>query len=63
MIDPVVESVREDLLRRSQVGIEKYGTMLDRKDLSQRQWLQHLYEELLDAANYAKRLIMDLDGE
>lgn len=59
--DPVVEAVRADLLRRSQVGVAKYGVMLDRKDLNLRDWLQHLYEELLDAANYTKRCIIELD--
>lgn len=63
MIDTVVEAVREDLLRRSQIGIAKYGVTLDRTDLNLRDWLQHTYEETLDAANYLKRTIMELDGE
>lgn len=62
-IDTVVEAVREDLLRRSQIGIAKYGVTLDRTDLNLRDWLQHTYEETLDAANYLKRTIMELDGE
>ena len=60
-IDGVVEAVRADLLRRSQVGIAKYGVTLERTDLNLRQWVQHLYEELLDAANYAKRIIIELE--
>jgi hypothetical protein len=63
MRDPVVEAVRDDLLRRSQIGIEKYGTMLDRKDLDLRAWLQHAYEETLDQANYLKRAIMEIDNQ
>lgn len=59
--DNVVEAVRADILRRSQLGIEKYGVTLDRKDLSLRDWLQHAYEETLDQANYLKRAIMELD--
>lgn len=62
-VDPVVEAVRDDLLRRSQVGIEKYGMMLDRKDLNLRAWAEHAYQESLDFANYLKRIIMELDGE
>ena len=61
-IDRVVESVRSDLLRRSRVGIAKYGVTLDRKDLSLRDWLQHAYEETLDQANYLKRAIMEVDN-
>jgi hypothetical protein len=55
--DSIVEAVRADLLRRSQFGIAKYGTTLDRTDLSLRDWLQHAYEECLDQANYLKRSI------
>lgn len=57
--DPIVESVRAKLLRRSQVGIKKYGTMLDRKDLSELDWLQHAQEEAMDLCNYLERLIQD----
>lgn len=60
--DSVVEAVRADLLRRSQFGIAKYGTTLDRTDLSLRDWLQHAYEECLDQANYLKRSIREIDG-
>lgn len=59
--DAVVEAVRADLLRRSQIGIAKYGSTLEREDLSLRDWAQHTYEEMLDAANYLKRTIMELD--
>jgi hypothetical protein len=61
-IDPVVEAVRADLLQRSQVGVQKYGVTLARTDLSLRDWLQHAYEEHLDAANYLKRAIMEIDS-
>lgn len=61
-IDTVVEAVRADLLKRSQVGIAKYGVTLDREDLSLRDWLQHAYEETLDQANYLKRAIIAMDG-
>ncbi|SEM70033.1 hypothetical protein SAMN04515666_11958 [Bosea lupini] len=61
--DGVIDAVRDDLLRRSQLGIKKYGTTLERKDLNLRDWLQHTYEEHLDAANYLKRAIMEIDSE
>ena len=59
--DHVVEAVTKDLLQRSQVGISKYKVTLARTDLSLRDWHQHLYEEILDSANYLKRIIMELD--
>lgn len=58
-IDPIVEAVREDLLKRSQLGIAKYGTTLAENNAGRQEWLQHIYEELLDAANYLKRLMKE----
>jgi len=55
IFDTVVEQVRHDLLNRSKVGIKKYGTTLDRNDLSHKEWLQLAYEEALDMALYLKR--------
>lgn len=41
------------LIARDQAGRAKYGTTLDRTDLTHEQWLQHMVEELLDGAGYA----------
>jgi hypothetical protein len=62
MKDKVVEAVRKDLLRRSKLGINKYGVTLDRKDLNLKYWLQHAYEECLDQANYLKRSIIEIEN-
>lgn len=56
MKDSIVESVRQDLLDRSEVGIKKYNTTLDREDLNAGDWITHAYEEMLDGALYLKRL-------
>lgn len=61
--DPIVEAVRADLLRRSQVGIGKYGTTLAENPIQLRDWLQHAYEEMLDGANYLKAAITKLDAQ
>ena len=46
-----------DMLRqRDAAGRAKYGTTLDRSDLTHAQWTQHLVEELLDGAGYALRM-------
>lgn len=58
--DPVVVQVRADLLRRSELGIAKYGCTLE--GLSLRQALQHAYEETLDRANYLCAAIRRLDA-
>lgn len=59
--DPITEAVRADLLRRSQVGIAKYGVTLARTDLDLRAWLEHAYQECLDQAQYLKRAIVEID--
>lgn len=61
--DPVVEQVRADLLRRSQLGIKKYGTTLADNPAELKEWLNHAYEEALDLANYLQSAIMKIDGK
>lgn len=61
MNDPIVESVRQKLHFRSQVGMNKYGTDMARKDLNTLQWLKHLQEELMDAAVYLERVMWDYE--
>ena len=61
-VDSIVAEIRELLLQRSETGIKKYGTTLDRKDLKPSEWCQHLLEELLDASGYVLRLKKDLEA-
>lgn len=53
----LLDSVIQDLQSREAKGVKEYGTTMDRGDLNERSWLQHTYEELLDAAIYVKKLI------
>jgi hypothetical protein len=55
-IDPNVEKVSELLKSRMHTGYKKYGTTTERTDINVLGWLQHLQEELLDAAVYIQRL-------
>lgn len=50
-----------DIRARQQRGIRKYGTTVAQNPLDLREWLQHQYEELLDAAVYCKRAIQELE--
>lgn len=54
--DPVIESVVDQLVSRSDVGYEKYGVTLDEDVQDVHKWLQHIQEELLDASNYIEKL-------
>jgi hypothetical protein len=57
MNSKIIDSIIEDLESREKKGLETYGTTVDRNDLTQEEWMQHLYEELLDSAVYLKKLI------
>jgi hypothetical protein len=63
MKDSIVESVIEQFKQRSNVGINKYGTTLDRKDLSTLEWMIHFREELMDGLLYLERVIKDTQKE
>ena len=54
--DKYVQAVKEKFEERSQTGIRKYNTTLEREDLSFIDWLTHLQEELMDATLYVERL-------
>lgn len=56
-------AVCSDITRRQQMGIKKYGTTVADNPLTRLQWMKHFYEELLDAAIYAKKQIMDMEKE
>ena len=50
--DKVVTMIQE----RAMTGENKYGTTMERSDLSMKEWLTHLQEELLDAAIYVQKM-------
>jgi hypothetical protein len=51
----LLQSVVDDLDARERVGKAKYGTTMDRDDLTHDEWLRHAYEEALDHALYLKK--------
>jgi len=50
-----------DIARRQQLGLQKYGTTVERNPLALREWMQHLYEEILDASVYIRRAMDEMD--
>jgi len=54
--DPVVKSVVNKFVNRSDVGFAKYGKTLRDDDSDIFTWLNHLQEELMDATLYLQRL-------
>ena len=60
--DTVVASVVRSFQERSRAGQLKYGTTLDRTDLTPLQWAQHMQEELMDAILYLERLKREIEA-
>ena len=56
MTDAITDAVVVQLRTRAEKGKSKYGTTMERDDLTLMEWLQHLQEELMDAAVYVEKL-------
>ena len=61
-MDSIVTSVIEKFKQRSEFGQAKYGTNLDRKDLSVLQWIVHAQEEHMDAILYLEKLRTEISN-
>lgn len=55
-LDSVVNGVLKQFVERANFGQLKYGTNLDRTDLSTLDWIQHAQEELMDGILYLEKL-------
>jgi len=51
------------ITQRAQVGKEKYGTTMDRKDLTKLEWLKHAQEEAMDLAVYLEKIIQEEEND
>jgi hypothetical protein len=55
-MDSIVKSVIKQFEERSIKGKKKYGTDLDRQDLSLLDWIEHAKQEHMDAILYLEKL-------
>ena len=60
MDDKIVKEVIQNFEKRSIIGYLKYGTTLERNDLTYEQWVNHLQEELMDACLYLQKIKHEL---
>jgi len=58
--DSVVKGLMNEFLERAKKGKQKYGTDLDRTDLSLLEWIQHFREEMMDGLLYICRVEQEL---
>lgn len=56
MSDKIVDSVIAQFRTRAEKGKRKYGTTMERDDLTFAEWIQHLQEELMDAVVYIEKI-------
>tara|TARA_B100001996_G_C18590863_1_gene566043 strand:- start:696 stop:971 length:276 start_codon:yes stop_codon:yes gene_type:complete len=54
--DKIINRVIEKIQERAEAGYKKYGVGLDKDDQTLDTWLNHLQEELMDAANYIEKI-------
>ena len=55
-MDSIVTSVIKQFEERSIKGKEKYGTDLDREDLTLIDWIEHAKQEHMDAILYLEKI-------
>ena len=53
----VEDSVCKKIQDRAKVGKNKYGVTMERGDLSLKEWMIHLQEELMDAIVYIEKTL------
>ena len=51
------------ITQRANVGKKKYGTTMDRKDLTKLEWLKHAQEEAMDLAVYLEKIIQEEEND
>jgi hypothetical protein len=60
MNDKIVESVVNQMIKRSEIGFIKYGKTLERDDYTPLDWIVEAQQEAMDLALYLERIKQDL---
>lgn len=63
MSSQITDALCALLQSRSDAGLAKYGTSLDRDDLTPSDWIKHTVEELLDGAGYLLALDREMQAQ
>ena len=62
-LDRIVISVMNKFADRAEAGQKKYGTNLERTDLTTLEWLNHAQEEAMDFILYLERLKQEYESK
>ena len=62
-LDSVVTSIIDQFIQRSNAGKAKYGTDLDRTDLTLLECIEHAKQEHMDAILYLEKIKQIVSGE
>lgn len=62
-LDRIVITVMNKFADRAEAGQKKYGTNLERKDLTTLEWLNHAQEEAMDFVLYLERLKQEYESK
>jgi len=54
--DKIVNSIIEQFISRSNVGVTKYGTTLEENNLQPLEWIEHAKQEAMDFILYLEKL-------
>jgi hypothetical protein len=60
--DSIVDSIVDKFVDRARFGKRKYGTDLDRTDLSLEDWIEHALQEHMDAILYLQKIKSVIGG-
>lgn len=59
----LLAKVFSEFIEREERGVKKYGTTMDRNDLSLSEWIEHMKQELMDAILYLEKIQTIYDAQ
>tara|TARA_R100000030_G_C3192882_1_gene108875 strand:- start:25 stop:219 length:195 start_codon:yes stop_codon:yes gene_type:complete len=59
----IEDEVCKKIMERAEIGKNKYGTTMERDDLSISEWLDHAQQEAMDLSVYLQKLIEKISQE
>ena len=58
--EQIIAKLGKRILERAEVGYEKYGTTMERDDITIEGWLEHHQEEVMDTLVYSEKMLTEI---